>query len=502
MEETEATSSNSDDDTKPAVVCRLRHGLNENCLLYVFEYLDEMDLLRLCEMDPYYKELILKWTIKNKCLNLKSPNDNLQLFETFGESMRKLRIVSSKFVVTFGTLMKYCKPGQLTEVDIDITERNGVLGRADMTDALCKLTLMTMPIFSNLHKLRFHLFGVNADPVVDPVVDVYTNFLTQISTAAVNLRTLDIDQLQIRGDWLQNMRNLEELRIVWKMGSSLDSLVNYFNAKPNLKIFKFLHHGADVTSISSIFKALAESCPKLETFFDSDRNLSSMYTRFDDSLTKRYASFSKFSYLNFVTLTTYTFCGSDLYYPLVNLATKNLANLRIMTCASQPIVLEKEVKAEIKRRPLPQFVRIKSVELFISPLNVPDLFDPNWTRCDLRSEFLKYFLHHANAEGLQHLAISGFDVSKIDKLLAFLPTVRVLNISGAHLHDTFREVSNIVKTVLTSPGRSARKGAFQLVLRDDEKVQYFKQQNDLKDVINFTFITSDNNRRYRNKWDL
>lgn len=479
-------------DDKPASACRLRHGLNESCLLYVFEYLDEFELLQLCEMDPYYKELILKWTIRKKCLNLSDSNSSVQMFETFGKSMRKLKITSSKFVVTFATLLKYCEPGQLTEIDIDITELTGVLGRADTTNALFKLVLKAMPIFSNLHKLRFSLY-CNVDPSA-----LCTYFLTQISTTAVNLRSLEIDQVEIRENWLQNMRNLEELRIVWKMRSSLDSLVNYFNAKPDLKVFKMLHQGANVTAV---LDALSGCCPNLKTFTDMNRNFSTVeYERFDNSLANRYALLSKFAHLNSVTLTTYTFCGSDLHYPLVNLATKNLSKLRILTSQSQPIVLKKEVKVELMRRPLPKFVKPKSVELHISSPNAPDLvFDPKSTRCDLRCEFLIHFLSYANS--LQHLGLAG-EISNIDRMLLLLPTVRVLDISRASLLNPFKEVSNIVKTVLGSLQRVTRKGVFHLILKDDEKVQYFKQQTDLKDVINFTFFSWNGYWQNRNKWDV
>lgn len=479
-------------DDKPASACRLRHGLNESCLLYVFEYLDEFELLQLCEMDPYYKELILKWTIRKKCLKLTDSRSSVRMFETFGKSMRKLKITSSKFVVTFATLLKYCEPGQLTEIDIDITELTGVVGRADTTDALFKLVLKTMPIFSNLQKLRFHLH-CNVDPSA-----LCTNFLTQISTTAANLRSLEIDQVEIRENWLQNMRNLEELRIVWKMRSSLDSLVNYFKTKPDLRVFKMLHQGANVTAV---LDALAGCCPNLKTFADMNRNYWTVeYERFDNSLANRYALFSKFSHLNSVTLTTYTFCGSDLHYPLVNLATKNLSKLKIVTSPSQPIVLKKEVKLEVMRRPLPEFVKPKSVELHISTPNAPDeVFNPKSTHCDLRCEFLIHFLSHANS--LQHLRLTG-ELSKIDRMLLLLPTVRVLDISRACLLHPFKEVSNIVNTVLGSQERVTRKGAFHLILKDDEKVQDFKQQTDLKDVINFTFTSRNDYWENRNKWDV
>ncbi|KAG4068620.1 hypothetical protein HA402_002311 [Bradysia odoriphaga] len=481
MNETVNNVQSKDDETdqQRSPVCRLRHGLNENCLLHVFEYLGESDLKNLCSMDSYYKELILKWTIKQKRLNLPGAN-NLEWFKVFGKSMRKIKLYSGQFITTITTIMKYCEPGQLTEIDLSIQDGGGLLKRADVTDSLLQLTLQAMPYFSNLRKLRFEAY-CDAD-----MRGACTNFLTQISTAALNLRSVEISQLELRGNWLENIRNLGELRIKWKIGSSFDSLFSFLNGKPNLKVFKLIHQLSDVTSV---YDCLAESCSNLETFSDEDRTLSTHYRHFDDSLTSRYAFFSKFSHLSYVTLTTYTFCGSDLYYPLVNLATKNLIKLTVATSLSEPILLSNKVKTEIMRRPLPQFSRLKTVKFDLSTPSVHD-FDEKLVRCDLRCQFLFHFLRQVTS--LQQFELYGPSSTHMYKIVEHLPTIRVLDLSQSHSFEIFKDVTNIVKTVLRSPFRGA--GIFHLILKDDEKVQFFKKQNDLKDRINFTFTT-------RNRWD-
>lgn len=50
--------------------CRLRSGLNVNCLLEVFSYLETCDLFHLCKVDKFFKELIIERTIKNTMLDL------------------------------------------------------------------------------------------------------------------------------------------------------------------------------------------------------------------------------------------------------------------------------------------------------------------------------------------------------------------------------------------------------------------------------------------------
>lgn len=49
--------------------CRLRHGLNDDCLCEIFNYLGVYDLIQLCELDIYYQNLITKWIIGKKLIN-------------------------------------------------------------------------------------------------------------------------------------------------------------------------------------------------------------------------------------------------------------------------------------------------------------------------------------------------------------------------------------------------------------------------------------------------
>lgn len=466
---------------EPLAACRLRHGLNDNCLLHVFQYLDESDLLNLCTMDSYYKDLILKWTIKQKRLNLRKPTvDNAQWFQTFGKSMRKIKIFSNQFVSTLATIMRTCDPGQLTEVDMAIQDGGGLLKQAEATESIFRLTLQAMPFFSNLRKLKFKAY-CDAD-----MRGVCTNLFLQISTTALNLRSIEIGQLEVRGNWLQNLHNLDELRITWKRDSPFDSLISFLEGKPNLKIFGLIHQRADVTSV---YDVLAKSCPNLKTFCDEDRSISIHYHSLDDSLTSRYRFFSKFSDLSYVTLTTYTFCGSDLYYPLVALANKNIVKLTIVTSLSEPIVLSKNVKTEILGRPLPQFASLKSVEFDIATPKAR-IINEKWMRCDFRCQFLFHFLRHATS--LQHFTLSGPSLTHIDKIVEHLPTIRVLDLSQTNSFELFKAVTNIVKIVLGSRLRGA--GMFHIILQDDEKVQFFKEQTQLMDNINFTFTT-------RSRWD-
>lgn len=111
--------------------CRLRNGLNELCLVKIFEYLGPFDLAQLCLMDDFYQDIITNRTLKEKKLNLGEFVDtttvkhrnNWRLFETFriiGKSMRKIEIKTFNFVNVFQLIAKYCAPATLTELKISV----------------------------------------------------------------------------------------------------------------------------------------------------------------------------------------------------------------------------------------------------------------------------------------------------------------------------------------------------------------------------------------------
>lgn len=471
----------NNNDSVSNEMCRLRYGLNVNCLLHVFEYLREFDLINLCKMDVYYKELISEWIIKKKLVNLRRLEEQTEILNVFGKSMRKFTIYTGSFKAMILLIRKYCEPGVLTEIHMEIND----CIKHDKTDAyemvhLTHLILLAMPFFTNLRKLKFETYQ-SADRN-----DVFNNFLTQISTTATNLQSLELVTLEPRCNWLQNMRNLVELRFLWRNGSSFDNLLCFLKTCPKLKVFEFRHQLPNLTSICN---ALTESCSEhLRVFSDIDESMSTL--GHNQPLIERYAFLSKFSHLSHVTLMTYTFCGSDLYYALMSLAKKDIVKLKIVTAFSRNVILSDEVNKDIMRRRLPQFARLNSVEIEISEPNVP-VFDSKWTQCDLRCQFMFHFLRQVNS--LQHFTFTGTSLTNMDKVLEHVPHIRSLDISKVSSLQTLTVVSNIVeiqrKRRQLADGENEH-GTFHLILRDSFDVRNFVKNIDLKDaMITFTFTT-------------
>lgn len=466
------------EESLPVERCRLRHGLNESCLLNVFDYLDQFDLISLCEMDTYFKELIMKWTMKKQILKVGTPDEQSEMFQEFGKSIRKFKIYTCSFTSMIVNIVKYCERGTITEIHLEINDiDDDVIEEPAAVVYLNQLTLLAMPFFSNLRKLKFKTYE-GTDPC-----GVLTNFLTKISTTATNLQSFELFNFEPRGGWLQNMQKLSELRFCWRNASSFDDLFSYLRANPQLKVFEFTHK---LKNLTGIYNVLKESCPSLEKFSDIDVDVSNPYQRFDRSLISRYNFLSKFPHLNSVSLMSYTFCGCDLYYALTSLATKNIVKLKIFVNLAKPVIVSDEVKAELMRRPLPQFTGLLSVEVEIWGQNKYN-FHPKLSQCDLRCQFLFHFLK--GVKSIQYFTFSGTSLSNMEKVLEFAPNIRVLDVSQTSV-ETHKIVPKIVETLRRSRQLDdGKNGHYKLHLKliDDYTFRMFEKNNDVKDIINFTF---------------
>lgn len=426
-------------ETETKEYCRLRDGLNEYCLLKVFAYLPANDLMKLCDMDPYFEELILKFTVKTKMFRLGNLDSNAnqyekkqqtRIMETFGKYMTKFKISTNSLTRLYETIIEYCEPAMLTEIDIEIT--------ADCTDDDIPngnhLLLITIrPFLSNLRKLRLVNHGGN--------VIISTKFLILVSLAASNLQTLKLSNVQIRGKWLESMLNLRDLRVGWKEDSVLDSLLNCLRVNPKLKSFKFYHRSKYITTIGNV---LSESCTGLEKF--KDRDFENDYDRLDKEVINRYNFLSTFPYLSNVSLTSFTLCGCDLYYPLTTLATKKIVKLNIFMSYSQRIILDDETTTDIMRRPLPHFPDLKSIKVEIYDQYGDEQSDPKWRECDVRCKFLFHFV--AQLKNLQHFKFAGDCRGNMHKILEFAPSIRTLDVvDTVAFTEANKLVPDVVRTV-------------------------------------------------------
>lgn len=105
----------------------LRHKLNPNCLIEIFQSLEFCDLLSICDLDSgtdqFFTELIREHVICGKYINFEVPDYQQsvwsfdRIFEVFGNSMRIINLPLHKYCLNriLKAIINHCKPGTLTE---------------------------------------------------------------------------------------------------------------------------------------------------------------------------------------------------------------------------------------------------------------------------------------------------------------------------------------------------------------------------------------------------
>lgn len=454
-------------------ICRLRNGLNDDCLLEIFLYLSVEDLIQLCNLDVCFEGLITSSTLKNTVVDFGKgklcDKDDLvlerrleiieifKIFERFGKDVRKFIINTINLPLLLDTIMRYCTPAALTEIDLTIF--NGV--RVDPN-----LMELSMPFFSNLRKLAFRM-DINA------LTERYTEFLTNISNTAPNLQILELQDIVIVGGWLKNFRNLRELRLQYKKESSVSfqDLTSCLRVNPKLKVFKFASEH-DITTIGDVFSTY---CSGLEEF--CDENVRNPYDPdpFGVAVMNRYKFLASLPHLKTVTVTSYSLYCCDLYYALTSLATTNIVKLSVFIMdRSNPIALHKKEKANILLLPRPQFACLRTLEITNSGKYL--------MLCDLHLAFILHFVTHL--ENLLRLNLVG-GFSRIHDLMLAAPNIRTMDLSKtASL--PLQEVANIGRAVRRNrEWKLVRKDRLlKLVLNDSHSHENFDK---VKDAVKISF---------------
>lgn len=431
--------------------CRL-HLLNHDCLLKVFEFLDINDLMQLCKTDVHFKALILdSFLIGTKVFDWRNGltrSSNNEILQTFGKSMKKFITNEHDFNEFLESVTKYCAPKKLTSVMINLT---GHMTGPDMANL--HTIQLSMPYFSNLLKLSLSGYVTYINSIDE--------FLLALSLTAKNLQQLTLYRSHLAGGWCttSRMENLRELRIIrpYEHTFSISDFKSYLCSLPQLEVFVYDGFPVDIADIG---RTLTNYCPNLNKF-QYCTGSDSVHRVFPFDIFNSYNFLASFSNLNTVSLTSFTYCGCDLYDPLTMLATTNIDKLRVFFDFGSSEVNKHipDCNQRIMNSSFKKFVSLKVLALDVKNNN-------SHSNSDLHCEFL---LHMASQlKNLVMFTLQSHAFSNAYKIFEMLPQVRTFSIfrsdfkhspvfmlkTARHLRtvrqkNDINDESNLVKLIVT-----------------------------------------------------
>lgn len=343
--------------------------------------------------------------------------------------MRKIKIAEENTLGSFERFLNFiiqsCSVNMLQEVELRFSSPTGQ--SAIMEEA--------MPFFSNLRKL---VLNDNYTRVS------YKQFLAGISTVAANLTHLTLEGVNVSGEWLLagGMENLRELRLHTSKRRSMSiqtiELCEFLRTKSKLELFSYI--GND--DIRPVVETLIENCLQLKTF--ADFHLSNPYRPEASTITElmkhRYDFVGQFKGLTVIGLTSYTQCGSDLYYPMIRMAGKRMASkieeLKFYIDRDQAVVMPEPLHYTCNA--FDSFTSLQTVELQVRS----DTSEP----CDLNAEFICEFISKL-------LSVKKFNVMSehairnINKIIDLAPNLEELGVAQIKMKYLPVEMRKIVNSI-------------------------------------------------------
>lgn len=410
--------------------------LNSDCLVKIFEYLNLPDLIQLCKVDAYFYDLITSEIIARKRIDLgvldkRMPNNQLVLkrsaiesFAMFGKFLKKLVVRGEDFNLFLATIMTYCKPDQLTEVELEFKFNSALPSSLHRID-------QSAPFFSKLRRMK--LLDISS-------TGLYQHWLTKISENATSIESLQLERVDIVGGWLQKYQNLRQLIIHTARDISLDDLASCYEVNPQLNAFEY--NGTD--DLKEVYLTLAACCPRLHTF--SDCHASNPYSRLGTEVISRYKFLSEFKHLDNVTLTSYTVSGHDLSHHLNVVTLAKISKFKVYMNWERPIALSADAKTQIiETQPFMALDNLKTVEFEILGIGDVD--------CDVRCEFMFRFV--SQLRNIENIKFVGRSLTNVNSILQHSTNIRRLCIAETHFRmpHLSHEMRNIMCVLLRVPIR-------------------------------------------------
>lgn len=286
--------------------CRLGQ-LNYDCLERIFELLCTQELIHLCNIDPIVSDAVKYRVVKKRMIHVEDWNRiwcTIRLFKEFGKFMRILSISErcmlgvskgeSLFEQFLGLIVKHCSENSLNVLSLHFD--NGPIN-VDLLEA-------ARPFLTNVYQIHIRSMS--------NVLNVgHTQFLETVLQAAHGMKTIQLVNTKINGDWLQlnGMKNVENLAFInSKVIMDKQNWQFCLNMESALKSFAWINVSA---ANQALCELVAQKCSKMECFTDIQHVMPRSYLR-KHAVTNRYSYLASAENLKYVQVTAYTRNGQDL----------------------------------------------------------------------------------------------------------------------------------------------------------------------------------------------
>lgn len=430
-----AKEAAEDNDELDPLNCRLR-CLNVDCLLSIFEYLSVKDLLHVCELDDYFKDIITEHVVPTKLVDFTKTGGHWttnKIFQTFGKKMRRIKIVEENTLHRFQyfliLIIEYCTPDRLIELQL----------RYHSTAVDPTVLRQALPYFTKLKKLVLMCHDERS---------AYDSFVTSLCSASVSLKTLNLLGVTLFPGWseAESMNNLEELRLHVRgphstLGTRAADLPDFVRTKHQLKLFSYIGH----ENISNVTRVLSQHCRQLETYNDFNLRSQPDDLRALMDTHDRYKYIADLPNIKHLSITSYAQYGDDIHYALMKLAGRtSLESLNILINSNASSSLnrsEMQVASEKWLSQLSQqsFQNLTTVGLRIVS-DTKEIFEFDCT-------FICKFLQRVSSISKITVCVDG-NIRNVYKILEYAPQLRIFAFSKTrmrHLPVEMRKMHRIIK---------------------------------------------------------
>lgn len=283
--------------------CRLRHGLNIQCLANIFQYLDSAELCTVGGMNDFFRQIISDLVIPIHEIDFTNLFDKYitiaEVFEKYGTKIRKIHFKHISFTHSVGRLIRaihqYCEADQLRSVKIFCRNLD--------------VQQVNLPIqFRNVERLEIR--GNRRGPRI--VLSV------QLSESLRYLR-LEHIKLDENFNW-PDLTNLTQLYLKEVHGIMVPNFIQLLRHQPPINVF---HHDRYSFNgyVQDISEAMAEYCGDHIQDYSGEmpyrREIGRAPSRY------LYQFISRLKNVKRVCFTSHQSCGADLIEPMKQLAKNN-----------------------------------------------------------------------------------------------------------------------------------------------------------------------------------